>query len=237
MEIERNVKILIVEDDQNLGFIIADYFQSKGFEASFFTNATEAYNNFKQNEPDLCLFDVILPDKSGFELAKDIRKVNHSIPIIFLTAQSMKEDVLTGFSLGADDYIRKPFIMDELWMRVSAVLKRALNLTANVSVTTTQNYDFDKFRFDYKFQKLIIGDQEIELTHKENELMKLFCDNPDEIIERDVVLKSIWGNNNFFNSRSMDVYIAKIRKHLSSNDTGAEIINIRGLGFKMRISN
>lgn len=234
MEKNEKIKILIVEDDENIGFIVKDHFESSGYDAYYANNANEAFSLFKDHSPDLCLFDVILPDKTGFELAEEVRKINSTVPIIFLTAQTMKEDIVTGFKLGADDYIRKPFMIDELMLRVEAVLRRISSKPGVISMQT-QYYNIGQFEFDYKYQKLKHGDEVNELTHKENELLKLFCDNLNEIVERKAVLKYVWGNDSFFNSRSMDVYIAKLRKYLKA-DPSIEIKNIRGKGFKMRIN-
>lgn len=222
-------KILLAEDDENLGNLLCEYLQSKGFDAQLAPNGEDAYNAFVADKFDICIFDVMMPKKDGISLAKDIRLINTEVPIIFLTAKNQKEDVLQGFKVGADDYLTKPFSMEELLMRIEAVLRRTAGNNA-----VQETYTLGKFKFETQKQQLILGDEVIKLTTKESELLKLLCINANKILERNIALKTIWVDDNYFNARSMDVYITKLRKHLK-DDPSIEIINVHGKGYKLVI--
>jgi len=221
-------RILLAEDDENLGSLLQEYLQAKNFETDWVTNGEKAFRHFEQFHYDLCLLDVMMPVKDGFTLASEIRIVNSEIPIIFLTAKSMKEDVLEGFSLGADDYLTKPFSMEELLFRIEAILRR----TKGSRGAETQIWEIGSLTFDAKKQLLKGPASEQKLTTKESELLKLFCNNINQVLERNFALKAIWIDDNYFNARSMDVYITKLRKYLKA-DPGVQIINVHGKGYKL----
>ena len=227
---KRDVKILLVEDDSNLGSITSDYLIAKGFSCNWEQNGELGYKSFVKNQYDIVILDVMMPIKDGFSTAKDIRGIDKKIPIIFLTAKSMKEDTLRGFDIGADDYITKPFNMEELVARINAVLRRS-------SLVSEYHYDDIKigaFIFNPKKQILSKDDFSVNLTTKESELLTLLFKNKNDILERNHALKAIWGDDNYFNGRSMDVYIAKLRKYLK-HDEKIQIINVHGRGFKLLI--
>lgn len=223
-------RILLAEDDPNLGSLLQEYLQAKDFDTVLCTDGDKAFKNFSKQQFDFVILDVMMPVKDGFTVAKEIRTINKKIPIIFLTAKSMKEDTLKGFSLGADDYITKPFSMEELLVRINAILRR----TDNYQVENKEEHAFEigTFNFDYDRQILKLAEDETKLTTKENELLYLLCLNKNGVLERNYALNAIWGDDNYFNGRSMDVYIAKLRKHLRPDPT-LEIINIHGKGFKL----
>ncbi len=222
-------KILLAEDDINLGSVLKQYLTAKGYDVDLTTDGEEAFKTFMENEYDLCILDVSMPKKDGFTLGKDIRRINSKIPFIYLTVRSMKEDVLRGFDIGADDYITKPFNMEELLMRIEAILRRTGRLTESKQTV----FQIGKFTFDSVRQVLKIGDKVIKkLTTKENELLKLLASNMNEVVERNYALKLVWGDDSFFNARSMDVYITKLRKYLSA-DPSVKIINVHSVGFKL----
>lgn len=224
----KEIKILLVEDDANLGSITSQYLMAKGFNCHWEENGELGYQSFVKNEYDLVILDVMMPVKDGFSTAKDIRGIDKNIPIIFLTAKSMKEDTLKGFEIGGDDYLTKPFNMDELVARINAILKR---------VTTDSDSYFDdleigKLTFNPKMQILSMGNFSVTLTTKESDLLTLLYKNKNNILDRNHALKAIWGDDNYFNGRSMDVYIAKLRKYLKQDDQ-IQIINVHGRGFKL----
>jgi DNA-binding response OmpR family regulator len=221
-------KILLAEDDINLGSVLKQYLNAKNYDVELSIDGEDAFKNFMENEYDLCILDVMMPKKDGFTLAKDIRRINSKIPIIFLTVRSMKEDVLKGFEIGADDYITKPFNMEELLMRIEAILRRTGRLTESKQTV----FQIGKFTFDSVRQTLKIGDKVRKLTTKENELLKLLASNMNEVVERNYALKLVWGDDSFFNARSMDVYITKLRKYLA-DDPSVKIINVHSVGFKL----
>ncbi len=221
-------RILLAEDDENLGSLLQEYLQAKNYEADWVTNGEKAFRYFEQFHYDLCLLDVMMPVKDGFTLASEIRMMNRDIPIIFLTAKSMKEDVLEGFSLGADDYLTKPFSMEELLFRIEAILRR----TKGTRGGETNVWKIGSFTFDANKQKLTGTGTEQKLTTKESELLILLCNNINKVLERNFTLKAIWIDDNYFNARSMDVYITKLRKYLKA-DPNVQIINVHGKGYKL----
>lgn len=226
---EQKTKLLLAEDDENLGLLLREYLIAKGYDAELYPDGEAAYKGFMKEHYDICVLDIMMPKKDGFTLAKDIRIVNADIPIIFLTAKNLKEDVLEGFKIGGDDYITKPFSMEELILRIEAILRR----TAQESQSNAQQiFTIGKFTFDTRKQTLTESESSVKLTTKESDLLKLLCQNANKVLERNYALKSIWIDDNYFNARSMDVYITKLRKHLKSEPT-VEIINVHGKGYKL----
>ena len=225
---DERMRILLCEDDENLGMLLREYLQAKGFSADLFPDGESGYKAFLKGKYDICVLDVMMPKKDGFTVAQEIRAVNADVPIIFLTARQLKEDILEGFKIGADDYITKPFSMEELVFRIEAILRRVKGKKGK-DVTI---FRIGKFTFDTQKQQLMIGDTATKLTTKESELLKLLCQHVNEILERNYALKTIWIDDNYFNARSMDVYITKLRKHLK-DDPSIEIINIHGKGYKL----
>ena len=221
---------MLCEDDENLGMLLREYLQAKGFSAELFPDGEAGYRAFMKQKYDICILDVMMPKKDGFTLAQEIRAANGDVPIIFLTAKQLKEDILEGFKIGADDYITKPFSMEELVFRVEAILRRVRGKKNKESSV----YKLGNFTFDTQKQLLSIGEKQTKLTTKENELLALLCSHANEILQRDFALKTIWIDDNYFNARSMDVYITKLRKHLK-DDPQIEIINIHGKGYKLII--
>lgn len=225
---EDKLRILLCEDDENLGMLLREYLQAKGYEVDLCPDGEIGYKSFLKGKYDFCVLDVMMPKKDGLTLAKEIRQVNSEVPIIFLTAKSLKEDILEGFKLGADDYITKPFSMEELIFRIEAILRRVKGKKGK-EVTS---YKIGEFTFDTQKQVLTINEKVTKLTTKESELLGLLCSHVNEILERNFALKTIWIDDNYFNARSMDVYITKLRKHLK-DDPNIEIINIHGKGYKL----
>ena len=225
---ETKMKILLCEDDENLGMLLREYLQAKGYDTTLCPDGEAGYKAFTQEKFDLCVLDVMMPKKDGFSLARDIRASNEEMPIIFLTAKTLKEDILEGFRIGADDYLTKPFSMEELTFRIEAILRRVRGKKNRDRV----HYKIGSFMFDTQKQILSRGDTQTKLTTKESELLTLLCAHANEILQRDYALKAIWIEDNYFNARSMDVYITKLRKHLKA-DENVEIINIHGKGYKL----
>ena len=222
-------KILITEDDPNLGQILSEYLELKGFETVLCPDGDEGGKKFARDSFDLCILDLMMPKKDGFTLASEIREKDEKTPIIFLTAKSMQEDVLKGFKVGGDDYITKPFSMEELLVRIQAVLKRSNPV---VESDFPQEFEISGLKYYYTENRLVKPDGEIRLTTKENELVKIFFENINKTVDRSVALKRIWKDDSYFNARSMDVYIAKLRKHLK-DQPNLKILTIHGEGFRM----
>ncbi len=227
---EKKMRIILSEDDENLGSLLREYLIAKGYDTDLYPDGDAAFKGFQKNQYDLCIFDVMMPKKDGFTLAKDVRMINSEIPIIFLTAKNMKEDVIEGFRIGADDYMTKPFSMEELIFRIEAILRRTLGEADNTQVI----FALGRFTFDARKQTLSDVNDTTKLTTKESELLRLLCVNANKVLERNYALKTIWVDDNYFNARSMDVYITKLRKHLKDEE-GIEIINIHGKGYKLII--
>jgi DNA-binding response OmpR family regulator len=227
------IHVLLAEDDKNLGSVLTSYLEAKGYPTTLCINGQEAFNAFRNDKFDFCIIDVMMPVKDGFTLAKEIREVDKKTPILFLTAKSMQEDKLKGFELGADDYITKPFSMEELLMRMRAIIRRTTE-SKTMQASRTQ-YEVGKFTFDYNRQLLKTGEDEQKLTSKESELLKMLCDNANEVLDRSDALKKIWHDDSYFNARSMDVYVTKLRKYLKA-DPSLELINVHGVGFKLVIN-
>jgi DNA-binding response OmpR family regulator len=226
----KNFSLLLAEDDENLGQLLFNYLQNKGFQVVLARNGKVAYERFTKGAFDFCVFDVMMPEMDGYSLAKEIREVDKKVPILFLTAKSMKEDKLHGFEVGADDYITKPFSMEELLARINAILKRVHPEEVNVN----SEMFIGKIRYEPELRILHVSDGAKKLTTKENDLLTLLVKNQNEILDRQATLRAVWGDDNYFNGRSMDVYIAKLRK-LLKEDENIEIMNIHGKGFKLLI--
>jgi DNA-binding response OmpR family regulator len=228
---EETVNILMVEDDPHLGYLLKENFEGKGFLIHLCKDGMEGYDAFRSYQFGLCILDVMLPKKDGFALAREIRHTNQSMPIIFLTARSMQEDKLHGFELGCDDYITKPFSAQELLMRIKAILKRTTPPLQNQKKPV---YQLGDYTFDYNNRLLIFSGEARKLSTKESELLKLFCSNMNSLLLRNLILTKVWGSDNYFASKSMDVYLSKLRK-LLREDPRVEIQNLHGTGFKLML--
>lgn len=227
-------KILLVEDDPNLGLLLQDYLQLKAkFEVRLCTDGEQGLKAFVNESFDLCILDVMMPKKDGFTLGKEIRKINQDIPIIFATAKTMIEDKTEAFGLGGDDYITKPFRIEELLLRINALLKRTAK-EKNTSQNETTEFHIGNYQFDYHAQTISINQQQQKLSTKEAELLRLLCLKQNEVLTREEALLAIWHDDNYFNGRSMDVFLSKLRKYLKG-DPNVEIINVHGRGYKLFI--
>ena len=227
-------KILLVEDDQNFGDVLRSYLEMNDFDITLATDGEAGLAAYKKDDYDLCIFDVMMPKKDGFTLGKEIREIDPAVPIIFLTAKALKEDVIEGFKIGADDYITKPFNSEELLYRVQAVLKRsqkAINPREEM-----KEFDFGKFHFNYPLRILTYTNEgekdKTKLSPKEAHLLRLFCIYKNEVLPRSKALTEIWEDDNYFTARSMDVFVTKLRKYIQ-RDTDLEIVNIHGNGFRL----
>ncbi|NVO03564.1 MAG: response regulator transcription factor [Bacteroidetes bacterium] len=230
----RKDKILLVEDDPNLSLLIQDFLEMSGFNVVLCNDGLQGYKAFLHESFDLCILDIMMPKKDGFSLAMDIRAKDQNIPIIFLTAKSMKEDKITGFKIGCDDYLTKPFITEELLYRIKAILKRCKVSSREESENTQMQFIIGKYIFDFSNLTLKFEDSVQNLTKKEAELLKLLCMNKNQILTRETALKSVWGDDDYFIGRSMDVFITKLRKYLKE-DPAVSINNIHGTGFRFTI--
>ncbi|MBS1525362.1 MAG: response regulator transcription factor [Bacteroidetes bacterium] len=228
-------KILLVEDDPNLGLLLQDYLQLKGkFEVVLCKDGEEGLRAFTKQPFDLLILDVMMPRKDGFTLGKEIRKINEHVPIIFATAKGMIEDKTQAFNLGGDDYITKPFRIEELLLRINALLKRASSADKSEEEKQT-HFKIGRYDFDYTAQMISAGDFHQKLSTKEAELLRLLCLRKNEVLTREEALLNIWHDDNYFNGRSMDVFLSKIRKYLK-DDQNVEIINVHGRGYKLLIN-
>ena len=225
---ENGTSILLAEDDINLGHLLQTFLKSKGFNVSLAQNGKIAFEKFTNGSFQFCILDVMMPEMDGISLAKEIREIDKKVPILFLTAKSMKEDKLEGFSAGADDYLTKPFAMEELLARINAILRR----TEDTSAASDDSYKIGSISYEPEIRLLHLKDETKKLTTKENQLLHLLVKNQNEILDRQATLRAIWGDDNYFNGRSMDVYIAKLRK-LLREDESIEILNVHGKGFKL----
>lgn len=226
-------KIFYVEDELFLGKIVKESLESRGFEVIMESDGAKATDLFKKSKPDICVLDVMLPNKDGFSIADEIRDTNEEVPIIFLTAKTQTEDVVKGFTLGANDYIRKPFSMEELIVRIQNALRHKIEGPAKAAGDTVT---MGKYNFQVNRQVLNNGKEDRKLSYRENELLKLLYENRDKIIDRKDILNLLWGNDSFFNSRNLDVYITKLRSYLKE-DPSLEIITIKGIGYRFVTSN
>jgi DNA-binding response OmpR family regulator len=225
-------EILVAEDDPNLGLLLTEFLKKKGYVVSWAQNGDEALDLFVKGSFDLCLLDVMMPKKDGFSLAKDIRANHQQVPIIFLTAKSMEEDTLQGFKVGADDYLTKPFSMEVLVARMEAILRRShsdKSLPSLAEEISLGNYTYIPGKM-----RLQLGETALKFTPKENELMKLLCENLGRPVSRSYALKLIWGDDTYFNARSMDVYMTKLRKMLKE-DPRVQLLNLHGEGFRLSV--
>lgn len=223
------LRLFLCEDDENLGMLLQESLKAKGFDTDLYADGEAGYRGFLKDRYDLCVLDVMMPRKDGITLVKEIRAINSEIPIIFLTAKNMKEDILEGFKAGADDYLTKPFSIEELVLRIEAIIRRV----RGKKVREQKVYEFENMVFDTQKQTLTFGNNEpIKLTTKESELLSLLCSHANQVLERNHALRQIWVDDNYFNARSMDVYITKLRKLLKA-DPNIEIINIHGRGYKL----
>lgn len=222
------IKLLVAEDDPNLGTILKAYLTQKGFIVVLASDGQQAVDLFFNSDIDACILDVMMPEKDGFTVAKEIRRVDKRVPVIFLTAKSMEQDKLKGFDIGADDYVTKPFSMDELLRRINAVIRRSFD----DSRPETNVFNIGKFVFDHAHQNLTIDGESRHLTTKESELLRIFALNFNQIVDRTTALQKIWKTDNIFVARSMDVYITRLRRYLAA-DPSLQIINVHGVGFKL----
>lgn len=223
------VKVLYVEDEPFLGKIVKESLESRGYEVEMATDGVSALELFRQCSPDVCLLDVMLPKKDGFTLGREIKMLRPNIPILYLTAKDQTEDVLQGFQSGGNDYIKKPFSMEELIVRIENLWKmHSENHSKEPSIHTGK---IGEFEFHYEEMKLILDNKAYKLSHRENELLNLLASHPHQVIERKEILKVLWGDDHFFNSRNLDVYIKKLRNHLSA-DPSVQIITLKGVGYR-----
>ena len=224
-----NNKILLAEDDTNLGILLKNYLIARNYETTLYVNGSLALEGFSKTSFGLCILDIMMPEMDGLTLAKEIRLTSPDMPIIFLTAKNQKEDIIEGFKTGADDYITKPFSMEELLYRIEAILRRTTSSKINKK---EEIYTIGGYTFDSLNQILTYNDQPINLTTKESGLLELLCRHGNEILERNFALKTIWIDDNYFNARSMDVYITRLRKYLKK-DPSVKILNVHGRGYKL----
>lgn len=222
------IKVFYVEDEVFLGKIVKESLESRGFEVIMESDGAKATALFKKSTPDVCVLDVMLPNKDGFTIADEIRELDEEVPIIFLTAKTQTEDVVKGFSLGGNDYIRKPFSMEELIVRIQNVIKNKSEAPQKI---VGDMVNMGKYSFQLNRQILNDGKEDRKLSYRENELLKLLYENRDKIIDRKDILNLLWGNDSFFNSRNLDVYITKLRSYLKE-DPSLEIITIKGIGYR-----
>ncbi len=226
------IKLLVAEDDLNLGTILKAYLMQKGFTVCLATDGQAALDTYQKEEVDACILDIMMPVKDGFTVAKEIRRVDKRTPIIFLTAKSLEADKLKGFEIGADDYVTKPFSMDELLARVNATIRRSFD----DSKPDKNLFTIGNLVFDYSHQTLVCGDEVRRLTMKECELLRMFAINFNQLVDRTSTLQKIWKDDSYFAARSMDVYITKLRKYLKM-DPRVQIVNVHGVGFRLTIKN
>jgi len=224
-----NRRILLAEDDDNLGILLRNYLIAKNYDTVLFINGSQALEAFPTGSFSLCILDIMMPEMDGLALAREIRLASPEMPVIFLTARNQQEDILEGFRSGADDYITKPFSMEELILRIEAILRRTTGVT---TAKKEDSYSIGQYTFDPLKQILSYREQQIKLTTKESELLELLCRNENLILERNFALKAIWIDDNYFNARSMDVYISRLRKYLSK-DPAVKIVNVHGRGYKL----
>ncbi|MCB0758416.1 MAG: response regulator transcription factor [Flavobacteriales bacterium] len=230
MNMERKAKLLLCEDDPNLGTLLAQYLRAKNYDVELRKDGAEGLMAYEKGQFDLLLLDIMMPLKDGFTLAREIRRTDRETPIIFLSAKNMRQDTLTGFECGADDYLTKPFSMEELLLRIDAVLRRSWGAAPQEERRTS--FTLGRFTFDARKQVLTGPKGERNLTTKENDLLHLLSENANSVLERSTALRTVWGDDNYFNGRSMDVYIAKLRKYLAE-DPEVEVANVHGKGFRL----
>jgi DNA-binding response OmpR family regulator len=225
----KKTKILLVEDDPNFGSVLKNYLELNDYEVKLCPDGFAGYDQFVSGKYDICILDVMMPRKDGFTLAKEIREKDEHVPLIFLTAKTLKEDMLSGFSLGADDYITKPFDSEVLLMKLKAILKRSSDKSLD---PTKKDFTIGKYEFKYDHRTIALNGISQKLSPKEADLLRMLCVYKNELLPRQKALKEIWGDDNYFNARSMDVFITKLRKYLK-DDSSLDIINIHGKGFRL----
>jgi DNA-binding response OmpR family regulator len=221
-------KILYAEDDETIAFLTQDYLQQY-YDVTHCYNGKEAYNLFKEHTFDLCIFDIMMPEMDGFQLAESIRKINSEIPIIFLSAKTLKEDRIMGLKIGADDYLVKPFSIEELFLKIEIFLKRSKK-----SIQQKNTYQVGSFKFDFENYSLSNGDLEFLLTQREAELLKFFIEHKNQVVKREAILKALWGDDDYFLGRSLDVFISRLRK-IVCIDSHIQIENLHGIGFRFTV--
>lgn len=226
---EQKHKILLVEDDTNLGMVLKNYLELNDYDVTLERDGILGLAAFRREKFELCLLDVMMPNMDGFTLAEEIRDVDPDIPLFFLSAKTMKDDIIQGYKLGADDYITKPFDSEVLLLKIKAILKRNEEVNRD---NENREFDLGGFHFNPKLRELIRDGKTQTLSPKENELLKILCEHKNDLLPREIALKKIWGSDTYFNGRSMDVYIAKLRKYLKE-DSDIEIVNIHGNGFRL----
>ena len=226
------IRVLLVEDDESLGFVVKDNLEFHGFAVDLQKDGLAAKESFQKNTYDICVLDVMLPKMDGFTLAESIRELDKQIPIIFLTAKSMKEDRLKGFKLGGDDYLTKPFSVEELILRMEVFLRRSSQ--NEIAAENNNVFQIGQYNFDYRNLRLQLGNdgEERSLTQREADLLKLLLDHKNNLVTREYVLTNIWGEDDYFKGRSMDVFISRLRKYLNQ-DPGLQIKNVHGVGFRL----
>ena len=226
---ERKPHILLAEDDTNLGMVLKNYLELNDYEVELCRDGILALAAFRRQKFDICLLDIMMPNMDGFKLAEEIRDVDPDVPLFFLSAKTMKEDIISGYKLGADDYITKPFDSEVLLHKIKAILKRNEEMNREA---VNMEFDLGKFHFNPKLRELGVEGKNITLSPKENELLRMLAEHKNDLLPREIALKKIWGSDTYFNGRSMDVYIAKLRKYLK-DDSQIEIVNIHGNGFRL----
>jgi two-component system, OmpR family, response regulator len=229
MEATTKPKILLCEDDTNLGMVLKNYLELNDYDVTLERDGRLGLAAFQREKFDICLLDVMMPNMDGFTLAEEIRDINPDVPLFFLSAKTMKEDIIQGYKLGADDYITKPFDSEVLLLKIKAILKRNEELHKEEA---NAEFDLGKYHFNPKLRELIVNGKTQTLSPKENELLKMMSEYKNDLLPRETALKKIWGSDTYFNGRSMDVYIAKLRKYLKEDET-IEIVNIHGNGFRL----
>jgi DNA-binding response OmpR family regulator len=225
-------KILLVEDDTSLGFVVSDQLKRDGYQVTLCTDGAEGFKRFNEETFHLCIFDVMMPKKDGFTLAREVRKVNREVPILFLTAKSMTEDKIEGFKAGGDDYLTKPFSVEELQLRVIALLKR---VNINVEAEEEKIIEIGKYKFDSENYTLTINNSSKSLTKKEAHILRILSKFKNQVVSREIILNAVWGQDDYFVGRSLDVFITKLRKYFKE-DERISISNIHGVGFKLEIT-
>lgn len=230
-------KILLVEDDKVTAKIVRKYLEMKGFDVTHCLEGNSGYETFTQEEFDLCILDVMMPHRDGFSLAQDIRKLDEHVPILFVTSKSMSEDKIRAFKLGADDYLTKPFVPEELVLRVEAIIRRQMSLPKKSSSTETlpNKFKVGKYVMDYPFQKLYLDEKVQKLTAREAELLRFLYAHRNDLIKREYILMEIWGDDDYYKGRSLDVFISRLRKYLK-DDPNIQIINVHATGFKFVVA-
>ncbi len=228
MGAEKKISIFLVEDDTNLGFVVKDNLDLNGYEVTLYEDGETAWNNYVKGKADLCILDIMLPKMDGFCLAEKIRAVDDQVPILFLSAKSMKEDKIQGFKIGGDDYITKPFSIEELLLRIEVFLRRSTRHDLDVETS----FEIGQYHFDYKNLCLELGSEKKGLTKREADLLKHLCLHKEAVLKRTDILNRLWGDDDYFNGRSLDVFISKLRKYLKK-DPSINIVNYHGVGFKL----